>query len=151
MGVAGAAMPERAGIVGADVLRKHFNPSPERPWAKIAGLEETLATLPAPPSTRVDQSRSNLDRARSCIEQRWGMTEPAVREQGGEATAPAAGLTLAAPAGSVGYVYAPLAIAFGFAADKLLGDMIGSVIRRLEENAEKTRSAEPAATPAATQ
>lgn len=336
------------------MLRQHFNPSRERLWAKIAGLEETLATMPAPHLPLVDQSIQNLARAKACIERRWGhahlawrflhridedlllllsddqvqgravevesafdlnMSEPAVRahwlgtatqkgplakaveqlqgstgdgvsnvsqrhvirealsmvndhvdrsfwvlsmnvfttlwsaillaalmlafgiyvrspaipalhdlgndpaydllaiallgaagayvsnlltkkdfvfveggpftrfllhpllvkpvtsafaavfiyllaqtrlvftivEQGSEAApAATAALTLAAPPGALGYVYAVVAIASGFAADKLLGDMIGSVIRRLEESAEKTKSAEPAAAAATT-
>jgi hypothetical protein len=48
------------------------------------------------------------------------------------------GFALSVPAGALGYVHAVLALASGFAADKVLGDMIGSVLRRLEQKAEKT-------------
>jgi hypothetical protein len=43
---------------------------------------------------------------------------------------------------SVGYVYAMLAIVSGFAADKLLGDMIDGVLKKLHQDAEKTMNAE---------
>lgn len=48
------------------------------------------------------------------------------------------GGALANHPGAIGYIHALLAIACGFAADKVLGDMIGSVLRRLEQKAEKT-------------
>jgi hypothetical protein len=48
------------------------------------------------------------------------------------------GGALAGHPSAIGYVHALLAIACGFAADKVLGDMIGSVLRRLEQKAEKT-------------
>lgn len=44
----------------------------------------------------------------------------------------------------VGYAYAGLAIAAGFAADKLLRDMLGRVLARLEQKAEKTKASTPA-------
>lgn len=40
---------------------------------------------------------------------------------------------------AIGYVYAILAVASGFAADKILREMIDKVLRRLEEKAEKTK------------
>jgi hypothetical protein len=45
-------------------------------------------------------------------------------------------------ADGVGYVYMVLAIVSGFAADKLLRDMFDSVLRKLEQKAEKTKDSE---------
>jgi hypothetical protein len=42
----------------------------------------------------------------------------------------------------VGYVYAVLAIVSGFAADKVLRNMIDTVLKKLEQKAEKTKDAE---------
>lgn len=62
------------------------------------------------------------------------------------ATKAAQGIAIAIPAGATGYVYTLLALACGFAADKVLGDMIGAVLRRLEQKAEKSTQAEPTPT-----
>ena len=43
---------------------------------------------------------------------------------------------------SVGYVYAVVAIVSAFAADKILRNMIDSVLKRLEQKAEKTKDTE---------
>lgn len=48
-------------------------------------------------------------------------------------------ISINVPADYDGYVYAILAIAAGFSADKLIRVMIDRVLRRLEENAEKTK------------
>ncbi|MDD5434544.1 MAG: hypothetical protein PH343_03855, partial [Nitrospira sp.] len=48
-------------------------------------------------------------------------------------------ISINVPAGSAGYVYAILAIASGFSADKLMRGMIDRVLKRLEANAEKTK------------
>ncbi|HET7784352.1 MAG TPA: hypothetical protein VFL36_00125 [Myxococcales bacterium] len=61
-----------AGMVGPDVLLRHFNPSRERLWAKIAGLHQTLRTLATPPSPLVGLCGDNLERAKACIQRRWG-------------------------------------------------------------------------------
>lgn len=46
------------------------------------------------------------------------------------------------PDGGVGYAYALLAIISGFAADKLLRNMIDSVLKKLEQKAEKSKESE---------
>lgn len=51
-------------------------------------------------------------------------------------------LTLQVP-GDAGYAYATLAVVSGFAADKVLRDMIGRVLKRLEQKAEKTKETRP--------
>lgn len=66
------AISERSRIVGAEVLHRRFNPSRERLWAKIARLEETLRTLPWPQSAHTEACSANLDRAKACIDRRWG-------------------------------------------------------------------------------
>ncbi|MBI5193796.1 MAG: hypothetical protein HZA08_10200 [Nitrospirae bacterium] len=48
-------------------------------------------------------------------------------------------ISINVPADYAGYVYAILAIASGFSADKLMRGMIDRVLKRLEENAEKTK------------
>lgn len=45
--------------------------------------------------------------------------------------------------GAVGYAYAVIALASGFASDKVLSDMIGRVLKRLEQKAEKTKESKP--------
>lgn len=54
----------------------------------------------------------------------------------------AQGIAIGLPEGAKGWVYALLAVACGFAAEKVLGDLIGAVLRRLEQKAEKTTQAE---------
>jgi hypothetical protein len=51
-------------------------------------------------------------------------------------------ITLNVMKGSEGYVYAVLAIVSAFAADKVLRNMIDSVLKRLEQKAEKTKDTE---------
>jgi hypothetical protein len=48
-------------------------------------------------------------------------------------------ISLNVPAEGVGYAYALLAIISGFAADKVLRNMIDSVLKKLEQKAEKTK------------
>jgi hypothetical protein len=51
-------------------------------------------------------------------------------------------ISINVPAEGVGYAYALLAIISGFAADKLLRNMIDSVLKKLEQKAEKTKDSE---------
>jgi len=62
-------------------------------------------------------------------------------QQANNTAADTAGPLLIINVGSanVGFVYAAMAIVSGFAADKLLKDMIDSVLKRMEQEAEKTK------------
>jgi len=48
-------------------------------------------------------------------------------------------LTLKVPEGSVGYAYCVLAIAAGFASDKIIREMMDKVLKKLAQSAEKTK------------
>jgi len=64
------------------------------------------------------------------------------QENGANASKSAQIITLNVGAEYVGYVYAVLVIVSGFAADKILRDMIDGVLKKLEQKAEKTKESE---------